>query len=124
MYEPEGHSVIVDRTVLVVLLLFIVAALAAVVAVGRRVAPEGSTAQAGLSRSPFGRMSEILTIANWYGLATGTIHVLLAVVNRYVRNRILMVGPQMFWMTPLAYALTFAAVGGLPAVLAGFWSRA
>jgi arylsulfatase A-like enzyme len=124
MYEPEGHSVIVDRTVLVVLLLFIVAALAAVVAVGRRVAPEGSTAQAGLSRSAFGRMSEILTIAIWFGLATGTIHVLLAVVNRYVRNRILMVGPQMFWMTPLAYALIFAAVGGLLAVLAGFWSRA
>ncbi len=69
-------------------------------------------------------MFQILTIAIWFGLATGTIHVLLAVVNRYVRNRILMVGPQMFWMTPVSYALIFAAIGALLAVLAGVWSRA
>jgi arylsulfatase A-like enzyme len=115
--------VIVDRTVLAVLLLIIVIALAVVIAIGRRVAPEKPAAAASPSPSAFARMFRILTIAIWFGLATGTVHVLLAVVNRFVRNRILMVGPQMFWMTPISYALIFAVAGGVLAVLAGVWSR-
>ncbi len=114
---------IVDRTVLAILVLFIVAALGVVIAIGRRVAPEGPADDAGLPRSVFARISRILTIAIWFGLVTGAIHVLLAVVNRYVRDRILMVGPQMFWMTPLAYALIFAVAGGVLGVFAGAWSR-
>src|SRR5689334_8785234 len=57
------------------------------------------------------------------GVATGVIHVLLAIVNRYIRGRFLLVGPQMFWMTPVTYTLIFAAAGSLPALLTALRPR-
>ena len=85
--------------------------------------PESVPTEVEDAKSAFGRFAETLTVAVWFGLATGTIHVLLALANRYVRNSLLMVGPQMFWMTPVAYALIFAAIGVVPAFLAGVQSR-
>ena len=109
----------IDRTVLVLLLLLIAMAVVAVIMVSRR----GAVESAVRPRSALGRFSDILAIAVWFGLATGTIHVLLALINRYVRHRFLMVGPQMFWMTPLANALIFALIGAVPAMLGGVQSR-
>jgi arylsulfatase A-like enzyme len=113
----------IDRTVLILLLALIATGLAAIIILGRRAGAEASLRHTGSSRSALSRFSEVLTIAVWFGLATGTIHVLLAVINRYIRNHLLMVGPQMFWMTPLSYALIFAVFGAVPAVLAGLQSR-
>jgi len=114
---------IVDRTVLVLVLIFIVAALGAVLAMSRRLASRGVSVE--LERTPpaFGRFADVLTVAVAFGFATGAIHVLLAIVNRYVRHRFLMVGPQMFWMTPIAYALPFAVAGGLFALFAAVQPR-
>jgi arylsulfatase A-like enzyme len=112
-----------DRTLLVLLLLLIAASLGLVILLSRRVASRSVPSDTELSRSAFGRFAETLTVAVWFGLATGTIQVLLALANRYVRNNLLMVGPQMFWMTPVSYALIFFAIGVVPALLAGVQSR-
>ena len=111
----------IDRTILLLLLVLIAGALGLVIVLSRRSArsvPSHSEAP----RSAFDRFAETMIMATWFGLATGTIHVLLALINRYVRNHFLMVGPQMFWMTPVAYALIFAAIGVVPALLAAVQS--
>src|SRR6185503_15889321 len=52
-------------------------------------------------------MSDGLVIGTWFGLMCGVFHLLPLFVDRYVRGRILMVGPQILWMAPLAYVLIF-----------------
>jgi arylsulfatase A-like enzyme len=115
--------VIVDRTVLILVVIFIAASLGGVIAASRRVTRRLGSANRERTSSAAGRFADTLTIAVAFGLATGAIQVLLAVINRYVRGRFLLAGPQTFWMTPFAYALIFAAVAALPAVIAGVLPR-
>ena len=121
--EPKEDAMNLDRTLLVLLLLLIATALGAVIVLSRR-GPAESATHSVFARSALGRIADILTIAAWFGLATGTIHVLLALINRYVRNHFLMAGPQMFWMTPVAYALIFVAIAAVPALVDAVQSRA
>jgi len=112
----------IDRTVLWLLLLLVATAAGIVVALSRR-ATGAADSTVRTIPSAARRFADSLLIAAWFGLATGAIHVLLALINRYVRHRFLMVGPQMFWMTPLAYALIFLLIGAVPAMVAALPSR-
>src|SRR4029453_308842 len=64
-----------------------------------------------------GQLADLFVVAVWFGLLTASIHLSLAFINRFVRNHFLMVGPQIVWLAPVAYALFFVGFAGVLAVL-------
>ncbi|MDX1579411.1 MAG: sulfatase-like hydrolase/transferase, partial [Gemmatimonadota bacterium] len=71
-----------------------------------------------------GLTARILTIALWAGLVTGLIEALRLWVDQAVRGRVIFTSDYGLWMTPLLYALVFAALGlGLAGLTALFYPR-
>jgi arylsulfatase A-like enzyme len=104
----------VDRITLVELLLLIAALLAVLVVDDRRHSAPGARTHS--RHTPGSRLrgfGNVLTVAIWFGLLTGLLHLALAFVDRFVRHRLLMVGPQILWFAPIAYTLFFAALAAV-----------
>ena len=120
----EAALLNLDLTVLIIQLALLAAGAGFFIVIGRRL-PRDSVKNPGPeTESRLARLFDVVLVAVWFGLATGAIHVSLMLVNRYVRNRFLMVGPQMIWMTPVANAAIFGVLGVLLGAFAALRPRA
>ena len=113
----EGGHMNLDPTVLAIQLALIAAGAALLIVIGRRLPRDSALGYGHETKSRIARLFDVVLVAVWFGLATGATHVALMLINHYIRNRFLMVGPQMYWMTPVANAAIFGVLGVL---LGGF----
>jgi arylsulfatase A-like enzyme len=56
--------------------------------------------------------------AVWFALATASVHLLLVLWTRYVRNELTWTGREFLWMAPVSYFLLFEAIAVPAAILA------
>jgi hypothetical protein len=69
------------------------------------------------------RQPGFLLLAVWFGLLTGLVEVALLCIRKFLFARILFLGPQFVWMTPVADVLLFIVPGLFLWFLAACWPR-
>ena len=87
-----------DVGLLAIQLLLITASVALLVIHGRRMAAAAPEPVDNRNRPPISRTrhaGELLAVAAWFGLTTGVLHVLLALVNHFGRDRLIFASPAM-----------------------------
>jgi len=71
----------------------------------------------------FSHPAAYLLLAAWFGLLTGVGEVFLLAVKKYFLHRLINVGADIVWMTPLAEMCVFAVPGVILYVMAWRWPR-
>jgi arylsulfatase A-like enzyme len=103
----------VDGTTLVILLLLVAALVGLLFVLERRSTEEHSKSPAPATV----RVADLFTIAIWFGLATSVLQLTLAFVDRYLRDRLLMVSPHVVWLVPVSIVLIRIGIAALLAVV-------